>query len=219
MSIIYALIADEKKNVLADIELEKSNFPGISRLILQKIEKNGKFIINYDKYKIHYIYEDNLIFLLLSENIEDKKAFSFLNEVKEDAISIIKEINTDSTTSPQFDSLKKLLEQMTKYYGTDPFVTKHGQVINTLNLAKDAMIENIESLLDRDVKTDIIIQKSEEIKGFSMNMSNFSENIKKQQESERKNKYIIYGVIIIGIVIILYLFFFRTSETDNEIQK
>ena len=49
MSLIYSLIANEKKVVLADHSLYNGNFSQIVGLILNKITKKGKVILNYDK--------------------------------------------------------------------------------------------------------------------------------------------------------------------------
>jgi hypothetical protein len=49
MSLIYSLIANEKKIVLADNSEYNGNFSQIIGLILNKIAKKGKVILNYDK--------------------------------------------------------------------------------------------------------------------------------------------------------------------------
>ena len=49
MSFIYSLIANDKKIILADNTEYNGNFSQIIRLLLDKIEKEGKVIMNYDK--------------------------------------------------------------------------------------------------------------------------------------------------------------------------
>ena len=49
MSFIYSLIANEKNVVLADNTDYNGNFSQVMRVILDKIEKKGKVILNYDK--------------------------------------------------------------------------------------------------------------------------------------------------------------------------
>ena len=51
----------------------------------------SKFYFNikyYLRYKIQYLSENSIIILLLSENVKDKDAFSFLNEVKNELLKI-----------------------------------------------------------------------------------------------------------------------------------
>jgi t-SNARE complex subunit (syntaxin) len=91
------------------------------------------------------------------------------------------------------------------YYNSHPITTNNGQIIENLNLAKDAMIENVEALLERDDKIDIIAKKSDSLKDFSNNLSSVVENLR-NKESERKNKFMIYLIIIVGLVVLLYFF-------------
>ncbi len=49
MSLIYSLIANDKKSVLADNTEYNGNFSQIIRLLLNKIVKEGKFVMNYNK--------------------------------------------------------------------------------------------------------------------------------------------------------------------------
>ena len=49
MSFIYSLIANEKKNILLEYSEYVGNFNQVIRLLLGKIVKKGKIILNYDK--------------------------------------------------------------------------------------------------------------------------------------------------------------------------
>ena len=49
MSFIYSLIANEKKVVLAENTEYSGNFSQVLRVVLDKIVKKGKIILNYDK--------------------------------------------------------------------------------------------------------------------------------------------------------------------------
>ena len=49
MSFIYSLIANDRKIILADNTEYNGNFSQIVRLLLDKIEKEGKVEMDYDK--------------------------------------------------------------------------------------------------------------------------------------------------------------------------
>ena len=112
-----------------------------------------------------------------------------------------------NTNGFQLNKGTEILKKKMLYYNSHPVTTSNGEIIENLNLAKDAMIENVEALLERNDKMDIIAQKSDSLKNFSNNISSFAENIR-NKESERKNKFIIYAIILVGIIILLYLFVF-----------
>ena len=48
MSIIYSLNKKKKKNILLDYSRYNGNFNQVVRMLLGKIVKKGKIIINYD---------------------------------------------------------------------------------------------------------------------------------------------------------------------------
>ena len=112
-----------------------------------------------------------------------------------------------NTNGMQLNKGTEILKKKMVYYNSHPITTSNGEIIDNLNLAKDAMIENVEALLERNDKMDIIAQKSDRLKDFSNNLSNVVENLR-NKESERKNKFVIYAVIIVGIIILLYFFAF-----------
>lgn len=46
------------------------------------MKKNSKYTLSYDKHKFHYHNENDLTYLMMSDNIEDDVAFSFLSDVR-----------------------------------------------------------------------------------------------------------------------------------------
>jgi len=112
-----------------------------------------------------------------------------------------------NTNGLQLNKGTEILKKKMGYYNSHPITTSNGEIIENLNLAKDAMIENVESLLERNDKMEIIAQKSDNLKDFSNTLSNVVENIR-NKESEKKNRYIIYFFIFIVIIILLYYFIF-----------
>ena len=144
----------------------------------------------------------------MSESVNDKDAFSFLNEVKNELLKNFSIDELMNTNGMQLNKGTEILKKKMVYYNSHPITTSNGEIIDNLNLAKDAMIENVEALLERNDKMDIMVQKSDSLKDFSNNLSNVVENLR-NKESERKNKFVIYAVFIIGIVLLLYFFVFK----------
>ena len=163
--------------------------------------------ITFFRYKIQYLYENSIIILLLSESVNDKYAFSFLNDVKNELLKNFSIDELMNTNGFQLNKGTEILKKKMLYYNSHPVTTSNGEIIENLNLAKDAMIENVESLLERNDKMEIIAQKSDNLKDFSNTLSNVVENIR-NKESEKNNRYIIYFVIFILIIILVYYIFF-----------
>ena len=147
--------------------------------------------------------------MLLSEQVSDTKAFAFLNEVKEE---ILKKYPTEelmNINSFQFEEGKKILAKKMQFYNSNPLTTNRGEILENLNIAKDAVIENIETLIERNNKIDIMVQKSDNLKDFSNNISAITGDILKK-ESERKNRYVIV-IISLFIIVLILIYMFATN--------
>jgi hypothetical protein len=149
--------------------------------------------------------ENSFTYLLLDEKeVNDVDAFSFLNEVRNE---ILKKYSIDDLklfSAFQFSNGTEILKKYLNYYNSHPVITKTGEIISDLNCAKDAIIENVEKILERDNKMDLVVKKSVELQKFSENINSITKTIRRS-ETQRKNKFIIFSVIIIGILVALIL--------------
>ena len=140
--------------------------------------------------------------------MDDKIAFAYLNEIKE---LILKKYSVDellNTNGSQLEEGKEILLKKMKFYNSHPVTTSNGHLLENLNLAKDVVIENIETLLDRDNKMTILVQKTDDLKDFSNNIFSLTGDISKK-ESERKNRYVVVVIcLFIVILILIYIFAF-----------
>ena len=94
-----------------------------------------------------------------------------MNEVKNE---ILKEYSTEelsNTYSSQLNKAKEILKTKMKYYNSHPITTSDGKLIDTLNFTKDAVMDNVETLLDRNDKIDMIINNSDKLKDSSYMIS------------------------------------------------
>ena len=113
-----------------------------------------------------------------------------------------------NTNGSQLIDFKEILSKKMQFYNSNPLTTNRGEILENLNIAKDAVIENIETLIERNNKIDIMVQKSENLIDFSNKISAITDEIKKR-EYERKNRYVIVVIsLFIVILILIYIFAF-----------
>ena len=93
---------------------------------------------------------------------------------------------------------------MINYYNSNPTITKTGDVISELHEAKNAQIENIEQIFERDQKLNIIAIKSESLYNQSKNINLMAMEISKQKR--RKQMKIV--LIMIGVLFLLFLIYY-----------
>jgi vesicle-associated membrane protein 7 len=145
---------------------------------------------------------------LLSEQLDDKVAFAFLDEVNKEILSHYSSEELMNMNSSQLNKGKEILIKQMRFYNSSPITTGKGEVIDNLNLAKNAVLENIENLLYRNNKIDMIIEKSNSLNDTSYIMSNVAKKIQ-IKESERKNRYVVIIITLVVLaLIVLYMFAF-----------
>ena len=138
--------------------------------------------------------------------MDDKVAFSFLNDVEKEIFNYYKSEELINMNSSQLNKGKEILIKVMRFYNSKPITTIGGEVIDNLNLAKSAVLENIENLMDRNNKIDMIIEKSNALNENSYIMNDFANKIK-LRESERKNKYV-YLIVSLVVIVLIFLYMF-----------
>lgn len=83
MPILYSLVS-RKKTVLAEYTNSSGNFPTVTRVLLDKIpETDSRMSYVYDKYIFHYIVDQGITFLCMSdENMKRRLTFAYLEDIK-----------------------------------------------------------------------------------------------------------------------------------------
>ena len=205
MSILYALISKNLDKVLCDYSEYNGNFQLITRKLLPKVQPNKKFTIEYDNYKYHYINQDDLTYLCMTSNFPEDIAFGFLIDIQKQFLEAYDLEQIKTSNSYSLESFKDKLKKLMAYYNTCPQKTQTGQIIKDLIDAKATAVENIEKLMSRDQKIDIIVQKSDALNVQSRNINNIAQKIKTQQKLKKmRNMRLIIGAVII-IVILLFI--------------
>ncbi|KAA6352702.1 MAG: putative vesicle-associated membrane protein [Streblomastix strix] len=115
MPIIYSLIS-RGTIVLSEYSTTTGNFSQIARTILQKIpQTDGKQSYIYEQYTFHYVVENRLVYLCLTDkDFDNRVAFSFLGSVQEKFSSQYQEeVFTATSNGMQSFStqLKLMMEQ------------------------------------------------------------------------------------------------------------
>ena len=142
---------------------------------------------------------------MLSEQLDDKVAFSFLDEVNKEILSHYSGEELMNMNSSQLNKGKEILIKEMRFYNSKPITTGKGEVIDNLNLAKNAVLENIENLLDRNDKIDMIISESNSLKDNTNIISDLTKNLE-NKESQKKNRYIILAISLFLLILILISF-------------
>jgi len=164
--ILYALIA-RGIAVLTECTTKTGNFAQVTRVLLNKIPReDDKMSYIYENYVFHYIVEDGITYLCMANASVDRQiAFHCLDRIKakfkatygDRALKLI-------AYSIDVDFKRVLSQQMenannTAHQGNDKLAESFRQIADV----KEQMIQNIDKVLDRGEKIDLLVDQSENL--------------------------------------------------------
>lgn len=109
MSIILSLIAKFPDIVLCEYSEFSGNFHQITRVVLQKLKPNCKYLFEYGKYKYYYINENKITYLCLCDGMSDDAAFAFLGDLKK---KLLQDYEIEKILSLNANQLKSFTDEL-----------------------------------------------------------------------------------------------------------
>eukprot|EP01017_Pseudomicrothorax_dubius_P045046 TRINITY_DN7716_c0_g1_i1.p1 TRINITY_DN7716_c0_g1~~TRINITY_DN7716_c0_g1_i1.p1 ORF type:complete len:229 (-),score=65.65 TRINITY_DN7716_c0_g1_i1:83-769(-) len=215
ISIYYTLIARGADTVLVEVMNASGNFPQITRNLLKKIEQNTRRTILYNvnpgqEYHFHYINENSFTYLCMTESSFSKRAaVAFLECVREEFLRLPEAQRTKGIDYSLNDQLGPFIKDKSYAYSTDKNLNSDLAIQNVkreLSETKDIMVQNIDKLLEREEKIELLVKKT-------ATMNNLSSNIKKNATQIRRDQYWrnIKMKVLLVVVIILVIYFLAAT--------
>ena len=200
--IIYCLIANESNPTpLVEVAMADGNFPLIAVKLLSKIKPNTSISYSYeDKFMFHHHNEGGLTYLCMTDaNFSNRTAYAFLFDIKE---RFTRRFGEEVHRAIGLGANKEFSDEIKArivYYNTDPNADKLRAAKQNIEKSKDVMIENIEKILERGDKIDLLVQKT-------VQMTDSAISLRKTASSVRSHmwwKNFRMSLIICGILLVL----------------
>ncbi|KAL4471647.1 hypothetical protein ABPG74_008540 [Tetrahymena malaccensis] len=204
MSIIYALIAKDKKTILVDFATNSSNVQQVTYDFLDQMKPLPKCTFtSSDRFVFHIIMEEGFIYLCVVENTYPPAiAFQFLDRVKNDFTKQHTLFERQNGIAYSFNtSFQENLKRLTKEFNTNPEgLDKVQKLKNNTEQVTTVIINNINLALQREQ----IVEKAV-MKTTKMNESSI--HIKKQANQARRDAYWrnMRVKIFIAVIIIIFI--------------
>ena len=204
VSIIYTLIARNSKIVLCDFTEYSGNFSQISMVMLGKIKKNSKCEIQYNEYKFFYEDENDVTFLCMGENLETDVAFSYLSDLKRSFLSSYDIGEVNKSYAYQMKNFSSKIKSLAHGYETNP-TSKLTQLKDRVTETSTILHDNVEKLLQRNEKLNIIAQKSSRLMETS---DDFVKNIQEIKRRQKMKQYKYIAMIVLIAITLFVIFYF-----------
>ncbi|KAK8711700.1 hypothetical protein V6N13_146971 [Hibiscus sabdariffa] len=166
-SLIYAFVA-RGTVVLADYTEFSGNFTSIASQCLQKLPaSNNKFTYNCDGHTFNYLVDNGFTYCVVAvESVGRQVPVAFLERIKEDFTN--RYGGGKAATAPANSLSKefgpKLKEHMQYCIDHPEEISKIAKVKAQVSEVKGVMMENIEKVLDRGEKIELLVDKTENLR-------------------------------------------------------
>ncbi|CAN6286486.1 unnamed protein product, partial [Urochloa humidicola] len=206
-SLIYAFVA-RGTVILAEYTEFTGNFTTIASQCLMKLPaSNNKFTYNCDGHTFNYLVEDGFTYCVVAvESVGRQVPIAFLDRVKED---FTKRYGGGKAATAAANSLNrefgsKLKEHMQYCVDHPEEVSKLAKVKAQVSEVKGVMMENIEKVLDRGEKIELLVDKTENLHSQAQDFRQQGTKVRRKMWLQNmKIKLIVLGIIIALILIII----------------
>ncbi len=205
MVLLYALVARQRA-VLAEYTASSGNFPTVTRVLLSKIQSDtdSKMSYVYDKHVFHYIVDNGITFLCMTDDDYKRRiVFSFL----EDVIKIWREkyiaIEQSAIAFSLNDTFSPVLRQRLEFYSSNPSADNIARVQSQIDAVKDVMVENIDRVLERGEKIELLVDKTDRLNQQAFKFERSSRSLKREMLWKKYRNYLLLFVLLVIIAVFI----------------
>ncbi|KAL9234890.1 hypothetical protein vseg_009706 [Gypsophila vaccaria] len=206
-NLIYSFVS-KGATILAEYTEFSGNFTTIASQCLQKLPAtNNKFTYNCDGHTFNFLVSDGFTYCVVAvESVGRQIPMAFLERVKDD---FNKRYGGGKAATAAAKSLNKefgpkLKEHMQYCVDHPDEMNKLAKVQTQISEVKGVMMENIEKVLDRGEKIELLVDKTESLRSQAQDFRQQGTQMRRKMWLQNmKIKLIVLGIIIALILIIV----------------
>ena len=203
-STTHSSLVANGKTVLAEFTSTSGNFPTVTRLLLQKIPaENGKMSYVYDKHVFHYIVEEGITYLCMADSQERRIPFAFLEDIKNRFKYSYGDQGRTAIAFQMNEDFGRELQKQMEYYNANPAADNINRVRQQLDEVKGVMVQNIEKVLERGEKIELLVDKTDKLNQQAFKFEKQSKQLKNAMWWRNLKMKLMFAVIVIFILYII----------------
>ncbi|CAI9778250.1 unnamed protein product [Fraxinus pennsylvanica] len=207
-SLIYSFVA-RGTVILAEYTEFTGNFTRIAFECLQKLPaSNNKFTYNGDGHTFNFLAENGFTYCVVAvESAGRQIPIAFLERVKDDFNKRygVGKAATASAHSLNKEFGPKLKEQMQYCIDHPEEISKLAKVNAQVSEVKGVMMENIEKVLERGEKIEILVDKTEHLREQADSYRTTGTQLRRKMWVQNMKIKLIVLAIIIAVILIIVL--------------
>ncbi|KAK4408211.1 Vesicle-associated membrane protein [Sesamum angolense] len=202
-SLIYSFVA-RGTVILAEYTEFTGNFTGIAAQCLQKLPAtNNKFTYNCDGHTFNYLVEDGFTYCVVAvESVGRQLPIAFLERIKDD---FTKKYGGGKAATAVQQPQQRVWEQMQYCVDHPEEISKLAKVKAQVSEVKGVMMENIEKVLDRGEKIELLVDKTENLRSQAQDFRTQGTKMRRRMWLQNMKIKLIVLAIIVALILIIVL--------------
>ncbi|XP_004296647.1 PREDICTED: putative vesicle-associated membrane protein 726 [Fragaria vesca subsp. vesca] len=207
-SLIYSFVA-RGTVILAEYTEFTGNFTSIASQCLQKLPaSNNKFTYNCDGHTFNYLVENGFTYCVVAaESAGRQVPIAYLERIKDDFNKRYAggKAGTATANGLNREFGPKLKEHM-KYCVEHPEeINKLAKVKAQVSEVKGVMMENIEKVLDRGEKIELLVDKTDNLRSQAQDFKQQGTKMRRKMWFQNMKMKLIVAGIVVALGLILFL--------------
>ncbi|KAJ4498827.1 VAMP/synaptobrevin-like protein [Lentinula lateritia] len=208
MSLIHALVA-QGPTILAEHKAGSRDFSQATQTILSKIPpNNSKLTYVWEQYLFHYVSEGGFTYLVMADDSAGRRMpFAFLAELQRKFLEAPS--SSSSLNDPELPAyglqatFAPTISNLMNTYNTAPPVDEIARAQAELNQVKDIMVQNVEQILSRGERIELLVDKTDVMAGQATAFRRGARSVRRQMWW--RNKKILGLSILVALVLVWIL--------------
>lgn len=117
-----------------------------------------------DRYLFHYICEDGITYMCMADDSFGRRIpFIFLQDLKEKFLTTYGKNRALEAPPYGLNEFSRVIEKQMEYFSTNPNADRLKQVHGEIEQVKDVMVHNIERVLERGERIELLVDKTDNL--------------------------------------------------------
>jgi len=204
MSLIHAVVA-RGTLILAEHSGDKRDFSQALQTILSKIPPNdNKLTYTWEQYLFHYISESGITYLVIADAAAGRRIpFAFLTDLQHKFLSAPSSSSGDMPPYGLQGSFGPTIANLMHTYNTAPPTDELARAQNELNQVKDIMVQNVEQILNRGERIELLVDKTDVMAGRATAFRRGARTVRRQMWW--RDKKMVALCIVVGLLLLWIL--------------
>ncbi|TFK36276.1 vesicle-associated membrane protein [Crucibulum laeve] len=205
MSLIHALVA-RGSTILAEHQAGKRDFSQATQTILSKIPpNNSKLTYVWEQYLFHYISEGGFTYLVMADDSAGRRMpFAFLTDLQRKFTSAPSSSSAEEIPAHGLQgSFGPTISVLMHTYNTAPPGDELTRAQTELNQVKDIMVQNVEQILSRGERIELLVDKTDVMAGQATAFRRGARNVRRQMWWRNKK---ILGLSVLVALMLIWVF-------------